>query len=35
MIKPSQGANTDLPAAALADLNKEIFYDTNITEEGY
>ena len=35
MIKPTQGTNHDLPTAALADLNKEIFFDTTVTEEGY
>jgi hypothetical protein len=35
MLKPTQSTNQDLPTAALADLNKEIFFDETITEEGY
>jgi hypothetical protein len=35
MLKPTQSTNQDLPTAALADLNKEIFFDETVTEEGY
>jgi hypothetical protein len=35
MLKPVQNANPDLPTAALANLNKSIFFDDTITEDGY
>jgi hypothetical protein len=35
MLKPVNNANPDLPTAALADLNKSIFFDDNFTEDGY
>jgi hypothetical protein len=35
MLKPTHSTNPDLPTAALADLNKNIFYDDTITEDGY
>ena len=35
MLKPALNTNHDLPTAALAELNKEIFFDANVTEEGY
>ena len=35
MLKPVQNTNPDLPTAALADLNKSIFLDDTITDDGY
>jgi hypothetical protein len=35
MLKPTASKNPDLPTAALADLNKEIFFDENATAEEY
>lgn len=35
MLKPAKCNNPDIPTAAFADLNKKIFFDDNIEEEGY
>jgi hypothetical protein len=35
MLKPAKGTNQDIPTAAFADINKKIFFDKNIDEEGY
>ena len=35
MLKPAQNSNLDIPTAAIAELNKKIFFDDTIQEEGY
>ena len=35
MLKPAKCTNSDVPTTAIADLNKKIFFDDNIEEEGY
>jgi hypothetical protein len=35
MLKTAQNSNQDVPMAAMAELNKKIFFDDNIQEEGY
>jgi hypothetical protein len=35
MLKPAHHSTHDLPTAALADLNKKIFFDETISEESY
>jgi hypothetical protein len=35
MLKPAASTNPDLPTAALAELNKDIFFDATVTEDGY
>ena len=35
MLKPAKCNNPDIPTAAIAELNKEIFFDESIEEEGY
>ena len=35
MLKTAQNSNQDIPTAAMAELNKKIFFDDNVQEEGY
>ena len=35
MLKPAPSTNPDLPTAALADLNKKIFFDVTASEDEY
>jgi hypothetical protein len=35
MLKPAKCTNPDIPTAAIAELNKEIFCEDSIEEEGY
>jgi hypothetical protein len=35
MLKPAKCNNPDVPTAAIADLNRILFFDENIEEEGY
>jgi hypothetical protein len=35
MLKTAQNSNQDIPMAAIAELNKKIFFDDNVQEEGY
>ena len=35
MLKPVQSQNPDLPTAALANFNKEVFWDATIPEDEY
>jgi hypothetical protein len=35
MLKPAKCTDPDVPTAAIADLNKKIFFDKSIEEEAY
>jgi hypothetical protein len=35
MLKPAKCNKPDIPTATFADLNKKIFFDDSIEEEGY
>ena len=35
ILKPTNSDNPDLPTAALAELNKSIFFDATTTADGY
>jgi hypothetical protein len=35
MLKAARNSNQDVPTAAMAELNKKLFFDDNVQEEGY
>ena len=35
MLKPAQTSIQDIPTAAMAELNKKLFFGDSIQEEGY
>mgnify|MGYP000476391515 FL=1 len=35
MLKTTRNNNQNVPMAAIAELNKKIFYDANVQEEGF
>jgi hypothetical protein len=35
MLKTTRNNNQDIPTAAMAELNRKIFYDANAQEEGF
>ena len=35
MLKTTRNNNQDIPTAAMAELNRKIFYDANAQEKGF